>query len=230
MNHSDYLRVHMEAERKIALSLEKGIKLFQENSKEVMSSIYSGVERATWYSACFFDEYQDVCQELREEDKRMIAAINEVFKRNDVILDMIELYVKYVLDNFNENSRTNIITQITGYLAKNRVRFVTKSTISYVIAKSISESIGFTAKIRTAIAKLSNVTLTLLGFYSYVQKAALSARRLKLLNPPFYQILHHENIEMLYFIIEPVLQKNIGYLNTTLSERDAITILRDIVK
>jgi hypothetical protein len=220
----------MEAERKIALSLEKGIKLFQENSKEVMSSIYSGVERATWYSACFFDEYQDVCQELREEDKRMIAAINEVFKRNDVILDMIELYVKYVLDNFNENSRTNIITQITGYLAKNRVRFVTKSTISYVIAKSISESIGFTAKIRTAIAKLSNVTLTLLGFYSYVQKAALSARRLKLLNPPFYQILHHENIEMLYFIIEPVLQKNIGYLNTTLSERDAITILRDIVK
>ena len=230
MNHSDYLRVHMEAERKIALSLEKGIKLFQENSKEIMSSIYSGVERATWYSACFFDEYQDVCQELREEDKRMIAAINEVFKRNDVILDMIELYVKYVLDNFNENSRTNIITQITGYLAKNRVRFVTKSTISYVIAKSISESIGFTAKIRTAIAKLSNVTLTLLGFYSYVQKAALSARRLKLLNPPFYQILHHENIEMLYFIIEPVLQKNIGYLNTTLSERDAITILRDIVK
>ncbi|MCE0827788.1 hypothetical protein [Buttiauxella ferragutiae] len=230
MNHSDYLRVHMEAERKIALSLEKGIKLFQENSKEVMSSIYSGVERATWYSACFFDEYQDVCQELREEDKRMIAAINEVFKRNDVILDMIELYVKYVLDNFNENSRTNIITQITGYLAKNRVRFVTKSTISYVIAKSISESIGFTAKIRTAIAKLSNVTLTLLGFYSYVQKAALSARRLKLLNPPFYQILHNENIEMLYFIIEPVLQKNIGYLNTTLSERDAITILRDIVK
>ncbi|AYN27956.1 hypothetical protein D8682_13785 [Buttiauxella sp. 3AFRM03] len=230
MNHSDYLRAHMEAERKIALSLEKGIKLFQENSKEVMSSIYSGVERATWYSACFFDEYQDVCQELREEDKRMIAAINEVFKRNDVILDMIELYVKYVLDNFNENSRTNIITQITGYLSKNRVRFVTKSTISYVIAKSISESIGFTAKIRTAIAKLSNVTLTLLGFYSYVQKAALSARRLKLLNPPFYQILHNENIEMLYFIIEPVLQKNIGYLNTTLSERDAITILRDIVK
>jgi len=219
----------MEADRTIALSLEKGIKRFQENGKEVMSNIYSGVERATWHSSCFFDDFQDVCQELKEEDKRMIAAIKEVFNRNDVILDMVELYVKYVLDNFNENSRTNIITQISGFLAKNRTGFATKSGMSYVIAKSISESMGFTAKIRTAIGKLSNVTLTLFSFYSYVQKAALSARRLKTLNPSFYQILHHENIEMLYFIIEPVLQKNIGHLNNTLSERDATTILRDII-
>ncbi|MGB7803816.1 hypothetical protein [Buttiauxella sp.] len=149
MNHSGYLRIHMEADRKIALSLEKGIKSFQENGNEVMSS---------------------------------------------------------------------------------RTGFATKSAMSYVISKSISESMGFTAKIRAAIGKFSNVTLTLLSFYSYVQKAALSARRLKTLNPYFYQILHHENIEMLYFIIEPVLQKNIGHLNNTLSERDAITILRDIIK
>jgi hypothetical protein len=143
---------------------------------------------------------------------------------------MIEMYIEYILDNFNESARKSIATQITGLLAKSRVVFVTKSSMSYLIAKSISDSINFTTKIRTAIGNTSNTILTLLDFYSYVQKAAFSARRLKIFNPSFYKVLHVNQLEMLYFIIEPILQKNIGHLNTMLSESDAIIIIRDIIK
>lgn len=229
MDNADYLRINMDANRKISLSLEKGLENIHRNGKEVLSIIYSGAERMSWYSSCFFETYQDVCQELKEEDKRMIAAINEVFARKDVIFNMVEMYIEYILDNFNDSVRKSIATQIACLLAKNRVGF-TKSSMSYLIAKSISDSMNFTTKIRAAIGKTSNVILTLLDFYSYVQKAALSARRLKVLNPSFYKILYMNNLEMLYFIIEPVLQKNIGHLNTMLSERDAITIIRDMIK
>ncbi|BCG11141.1 hypothetical protein [Buttiauxella agrestis] len=230
MNNVDYLKMNMESERKIALSLEEGLTSFRKNGHEVLNSIYSGAERVSWYTSCFFDNYQDVCQELKEEDKRMIAAINEVFTRKDVIFDMIELYTGHVLDNFSDSVRERIVIQVTGLLAKNRTKFSTKSVLSYLIAKYISESISFTTKIRVAIGKVSNVILTLLDFYSNIQKAALSARRLKTLNPVFYHILYRNNLEMLYFIIEPALQRNIGIMNTTLSERDAIGILRDMTK
>ena len=230
MNSSDYLRTRMETERTIALLLEKGFARFKQSGEQALGRIYSGAERVSWYSSCFFDDYQDICQELRTEDKRMIAAINEVFNRKDVIRDMLEMYIEYILENFNEAARRNIAVQITGLLAKNRSGFVTKLTISYLIAKFISESINFTTKIRAAIGKTSNVILTLLDFYSYVQKSSLSVKKLKTLNPAFYHILYKHNLEMLYFIIEPILQKNIGYLNTALSERDAVTLLRDIIK
>ncbi|MEW7313242.1 hypothetical protein AB1E22_11140 [Buttiauxella gaviniae] len=230
MDNADYLRMSMDANRKISISLEKGLANVQRNGKDVISSIYSGAERVSWYSSCFFDDYKDVCQELKEEDRRMIAAINEVFNRKDVIFNMIEMYIEYILDNFNESARKNIVTQITGLLAKNRVVFVTKSSMSYLIAKSISDSINFTTKIRATIGKTSNAILTLLDFYSYVQKAALSARRLKTFNPSFYKVLYLNKLEMLYFIIEPIVQKNIGHLNTMLSEDDAITIIGDMIK
>lgn len=230
MNNSDYLKMNMESERKIALSLEEGLTSFRKNGHEVLNSIYSGAERVSWYTSCFFDNYQDVCQELKEEDKRMIAAMNEVFTRKDVIFDMVELYTGHVLDNFSDSAKERIVIQVTGFLAKNRTKFSTKSALSYLIAKSISESMNFTTKIRTAIGKVSNIILTLLDFYSNIQKAALSARRLKTLNSVFYYILYRNNLEMLCFIIEPVLQRNIGIMNTTLSERDVIAILRDITK
>jgi len=62
MNNSDYLKMNMESERKIALSLEEGLTSFRKNGHEVLNSIYSGAERVSWYTSCFFDNYQDICQ------------------------------------------------------------------------------------------------------------------------------------------------------------------------
>lgn len=230
MNSSEYLRSRMEMERQIALSLDQGFALFQQNGKKVLSNIYSGAERASWYTSCFFDDYQDICQELKEEDKRMIAAIKEIYNRKDIIFDMIEMYVNYILENFSESQRKSIAAQITGFLANNRTKFVTKSGVSYLVAKSISESMNFTPKMRAAIGKTSNIILTLLDFYSYVQKAALSARQLKSINPGFYYTLYTNNVEMLYFIIDPVLYKNIDRKNNVINERSAVDILREITK
>lgn len=229
MNNSVYLQSKMEADRKIALSLESGINRLQKNGTEVLDSIYAGTERASWYSSCFFDNYKDICQELKEEDSRMITAIKEVFKRKDVILDMVEMYVDKLLHNFNDNTRKNIANQLTGFLGRNRSSLVTKSAITYSIALTISESTSFSIKTRTTINKVNYRLLTALDFYGKVQKAAMAARKLKSINPEYYYILYQCNIEMLYFIIEPALYKNIGRINSTISERDAIEILRAII-
>lgn len=220
----------MTAHRQLALSLERGFTRFQENGKNILSSIYSGTERASWYSSCFFDKYDDICQELKEEDRRMIAAIKAIYNHKEIVVFMIELYIKYLLKNQNEKSKDNIIIKITGFLARNRTGLVTKLTMSYLIAKSISGSMNFTIKTRERIGKVSNVVLTILTFYSYVQKASISSRKLKILNPSFYNILYNQQLEMLYFIIEPALQKNIGMLSENLRENDVLMIIKDLIK
>lgn len=229
MNNSSYLQLKMESNKKIALSLEKGIHRLQENGREVLGSIYSGAERASWYSSCFFDKYDEICKELKEEDKRMFLAIKELYKRKDVILFMIELYVLHLLEKKNEKSRNNIVLKVTGMLANNRAKLITNMSISYVIAKKTTESMKFTIRTRTVINNASYYTLMILEFYSIVQKAAMSARKLKTFNPVFYQTLYSNNLEMLYFVIEPIVQKNIGRMNSALNENDIISILKDMM-
>jgi len=73
----------------------------------------------------------------------------------------------------------------------------------------------------TKLAKISAVSVTLASYYGYVQEAAEAAHRLLQLSPIYYSALYAEKLEMLYFIIEPVINQNV-HLISTLSSEDEI--------
>lgn len=91
MNASLYLKRQLLAERKIAQSLEKGMRASFISAEKTLDDIYYGAERISWYSSCFIDKHHDVCQQLKTEDVRMIKALKELYKRKDVILDTFYL-------------------------------------------------------------------------------------------------------------------------------------------
>lgn len=56
--------------------------------------------------------------------------------------------------------------------------------------------------------KVSIISQTLTGWYAYVQKAADASARLKQHDSIYWQALYAEKLEMLYFLIEPVIKRN----------------------
>ncbi|HCD7317742.1 TPA: hypothetical protein NDZ39_005282 [Enterobacter chengduensis] len=60
------------------------------------------------------------------------------------------------------------------------------------------------------------------NIYGIVQHAAESADNLKNFCPLFYNALYREGLEMLYFLIEPIIMKS-GYLNISLASDEEIT-------
>lgn len=208
MNVSSYLKVKLDAERKIADALTKGVREVPGTSRKTLDDIYHGAERASWYSSCFFDKYQDVCKELGKEDVRMFIAIQQLYKRKDVILDIFTAYVKHVLkDDSGEPPERKFARDGANIVSTMVTANVTKMVLAYTLAKGLSESISLSLSVRTFANDKAVWLLNGLQYYGKIQKAAMAARRLRIIDPAFYFILYHMKIEMLYLFIEPVLSK-----------------------
>jgi len=112
MDNSSYAQMMLRNDRVIASALEHGLAAFYNGFTKSMHQMSSGVERAVWYSSCFIDEYQDVCDELRLEDGRMRVCILEFFRRADPIADILLGCVKYVFSFYKKSERIIILKGI----------------------------------------------------------------------------------------------------------------------
>ncbi|MBP2169404.1 hypothetical protein J2125_002596 [Erwinia toletana] len=74
----------LEADRYIALRLERALGGVGEQMVIQGNMFADAFTRLTWYISCLTDNYQDVCQNLKNEDKRFVLGIVEpVIARNN---------------------------------------------------------------------------------------------------------------------------------------------------
>lgn len=225
MDYSHILRQRMQAERKMALSLDKGVKGVYEEAIDTTESIYDGFERLSWRTSCLIDKYEDVCQEIKIEDERYFLGILELFSKRDIILHMLILYVEFVLDDEDRTQREaksktrGSSKLLAGFISG----MLTKKAIAYTIGKSLSGSPEILASIRKHTYNKGPWALTTVALYGQVQKAAMAARKLRMLEPRYYNILYNNKIEMLYIYVDPIItvliMKLKGKYNATLEEK-----------
>ncbi|MCA6971840.1 hypothetical protein [Pectobacterium carotovorum] len=225
---SEYLKYKMESDKFLAAHLDKITKKVKSNTISLTTDLSNGMERASWYTSCLIESYNDVCQELQYEDSRMVDAIKEVFKRDDVILDMVKIYIDFLMRDFDENKQRTIAKAILGVTSEFATNRAIRESISYVLAKFISTSLNFKASLRKTINQTTYVAITITAFYGKVQKAAMSARHLRDINPALYGLFYSQNLEMLYFLIEPVLP---AYLPMdSISEEDITRMINGMIE
>ncbi|AXF77809.1 hypothetical protein AV903_20020 [Erwinia tracheiphila] len=163
--------------------------------------------------------YQDVCKELASEDSRLVKAIWNALKRPDVIKDMFIIYFSYELlkmrndERENKTSARDEILKINSRAAKILSDYVNRKLATEVAASALStiviNSVNFKTIAFAAINRYSIWAVRVVNVYGYAQRASESSRRLKHWHPEHYEFLYKNEIEMLYFIIEPSIQKSI---------------------
>ncbi|MCE0846545.1 hypothetical protein LVQ79_13395 [Buttiauxella sp. A2-C1_F] len=216
MTASDYLRMKYASDRHLALSTQNAIGGVMHTARGVASDIYSGIERASWYSSCFIPQYNDVCQELKAEEIRTIYSIESIFRYRDVIAHMLFLYFQLVCKDVeegnSEGSARRIIRNIAGVAASIPAAKVTRTAFSQAASLAISQS-GFMSKVVAERLSLQiPKTVFALQFYGLQQKSALAARHLKAMYPEYYWVLYQAKLEMLYYFAEPVISAMIKKL------------------
>lgn len=233
MNDSIYLKEKPNADRMLLLSLDCGINETMSSAKGIIESVYSGVERASWYTSCFFEKYASECQEIKAEDARIIKTISEIDKRSDVIFDMIKLYVEYVLDKHKPCENALSSAYHSSHLGANlAVSMATKKSMAYFIAKTVSGLFSVSSIVRVEIHKKGLFLINAADLYGEVQKSAMAARKLQVIDPGYYNLLKINNIDMLYVYIEPVISKAMEKIrsNSNLSFDEIVNILNGIAR
>lgn len=216
MYMSSLIKERTRNERDAAIALERAMNGVKDNTMDTITNVKLGVKRASWYSSCFFDKYKDVCSELKAEDARFIKSILEIYKRKDIIADMLKMYIETELKRCNifdaktiRSIDVRLTKALTGYSGKKFTSAALANSLSIAIVNSFS----FKNDVIMKINKYSIAIVTAASFYGKVQTAALAARKLRQLSPELYQNLYNNNMEMLYFLISEKIDK--ALINST---------------
>lgn len=209
MQASDYLKMKFQSDRQLAIYGQQGVTSTWKALKGIGSDLYSGIERASWYSSCLLPKYQDVCQELLSEEKRMWMNIYSIYRYRDVIGEMLYLYFEMVIeDTVNGNKKSsvrNADTKITKLVAGGTVSRAVRSGVTLAFSETLSSSNPVAqAVVERLAARVPNV-VTAFQLFGTEQHCAMAARRLKALDSKYYRILYAAQLEMLYYFAEPIL-------------------------
>lgn len=183
------------------------------NHMSTIEKVKPGAERLVNYSACLMPDeyYRSSCRDTWREDKRLVMALGEIYDRGDVTLDMVEIYFRKTLTRLGEQKSNSLVAHIQKLLGKAAEHSSVKASklaLSLTIANLVISSRDFK---QTHIKLVNSFSATL---YAKAQIAASAANRLKFQDPAYYQALYKENIEMLYFLIEPQMSEIIYQINS----------------
>lgn len=208
----NYLKLKMQADKRMAIAVTKALREIHASHMETVEQVKLGGQRLINYGACLIpdDYYHSTCYEQWQEDKRFFLCFSEMYKRNDVVLDMVELYFRKTLNRLGEEKSFNLISFIKekiGDKAHDAAVKSSKIAMSLTISKLIIDSAGFQESHIKMVNNMSMWFVKGAAMYSKIQIAALAANKLKFQDAAYYQSLYREKLEMLYFLIEPQMSK-----------------------
>lgn len=215
----NYLQLKMQSNKQLAIALTNSLRDMHEDHMATLEKVKQGTQRLVSYGACLMPDeyYRNACRDTWREDKRLVLALGEIYNRNDVTLDMVEIYFRKTLNRLGEQKSKDLITNIhnlLGKAAEHASAKASKLALSFTLANLIINSRDFKQNHIKLVNSFSTWFVNGATLYSKAQVAASAANRLKFQDPQYYQALYKENIEMLYFLIEPQMSEIIYQVNS----------------
>ncbi|HHA1754877.1 hypothetical protein [Enterobacter kobei] len=226
MYYSETIIKKIGTDKELAVRLDKALAGVKEGVVDYLNGLEDGITRLLYYTSCLTENYQDVCNKLSSEDKRFLFSLYELIKHRDVIFRMIKVYIETLLKNKSEVEKKTILEKLTPFTTNYSIKYISRNGLIYAVAAYICYGNNMNLAVQNALMKKTGsrvgVVIGGLNLYGLVQHAAESADNLKNFCPLFYNALYAEGLEMMYFLIEPIIMKS-GYLNINSASDEEIT-------
>lgn len=230
MYHSDLIINGIQAEKLIALKLEKALSGVKSLTLKQVEKMGNSATRLLFYTSCLTENYQDVCARLKEEDVRFLDGLVQLVNNRDVIFRIIHIYFE---DIFKLKERQQI-EFIKMKLIKAGVNISASSMTNQAFVLGVTTSVclgvGFNSFMMEWTGKVATFGVIGLSLYGYVQQAADSAERLKRIAPGYYSLLYISKLEMMYFLVESAFDKAQAFRQNFMSDSAVTNTIINLVK
>lgn len=207
MYYRDEVIRYLQSNNILALKLDHAFTGVGKVVSNQIETIGAGAKRALYYTSCFTDEYQDVCQQQKMEDVRFKQGVLHLFQHGGVVHDMLSIYFEEIFKykTFDQLEYIKKILMVVNI----HIAASSLTKAGFVLATATSVAVGINLKLgmNTFMKRTSGAAITVAGLYGVVQKAADSAHRLHYAYPSYYAALYAQELEMMYFLIEPVFER-----------------------
>ena len=207
MYYSNVVISYLQANKILAMKLDRAVSGIEQRVSGQVKTIGAGVTRILYYTSCFTDEYQDVCKKQKNEDVRFAKGIYHLLQRKDIVYEMLKIYFEEIFKHKTTEQLEHIKRILMAVNIHIAADSLTKS--GFVLATATCVSVGMKVSLDMgAIAgRSAGVAVTVAGMYGVVQRAADSAERLRICYPAFFSILYEQELEMMYFLVEPAFMR-----------------------
>ena len=207
MYYSKEIITYLQSNKILALKLDHALTAVRAQVAEQIKIAGAGATRVIYYTSCFTEEYQDVCQRQKSEDIRFKNGVIYLIQHGNIVYDMLKIYFeeifKYKTSDQIEHIKKILMAVNVHIAASSLTSAGFALAVSSVVAIGMNLSLNMSALVRDrAVGILTGVSI-----YGIVQKAADSAHRLQVACPAYYAALYAQELEMMYFLIEPLFER-----------------------
>lgn len=221
---------YLQANKILALKFDHAVSAVGQQVAEQIKTIGAGATRALYYTSCFTDEYQDVCREQKAEDIRFQYGVIHLLQHGGVVYDMLRIY----FDEIFKYKTFDQIEHIKQILMAANIHIaassLTKTGFALATATSVAVGMNLSLDLSAMAGRAAGTMVTVAGLYGVVQKAADSAHRLRFNHPSYYAALYAQELEMMYFLVEPVFERAGAFKSQWVSDEGIADIIIRMIR
>lgn len=207
MYYNNEVISYLQANKILALKLEHALTGVGSAVSNQIETIGAGATRALYYTSCFTDEYQDVCQRQKTEDIRFAKGVYHILRREDVVYEMLKIYFEEIFRYKTSDQIENIKQMLMAVNVHIAASSLTNTGFALAAAAFVAVGMNLSLEVSALVGGWASSGIASVGIYGVLQKAADSARRLQFTYPAYYSALYVQELEMMYFLIEPLFQR-----------------------
>ncbi|WP_391488093.1 hypothetical protein [Leclercia tamurae] len=215
MNYNNDVISYLQANNILVLKLERALIGVREMVTRQVETIGAGAKRALYYTSCFTDDYQDVCRNQKNEDIRFANGVVHVFQNNDIAYEMLRIYFEQIFQYKTSEQLENIKRKLMAVNVHIAASSLTNAGFALAVAYSVAIGMNLSLEMSALVGGKAGGIVAVAGIYGVVQKAADSAQRLKYVYPAYYAALYSRELEMMYFLVEPLFERAGAFSHST---------------
>ncbi len=229
MNYNNDVISYLQANNILALKLDRALTGVKEMVSRQIETIGAGAKRALYYTSCFTDDYQDVCRNQKSEVIRFANGVVHVFQNNDIAYEMLSIYFDDIFQYKTSEQLEYIKRKLMAVNIHIAANALTNAGFALAVAYCVAIGMNLRLEMSALVGSKARGVVAVAGMYGAVQKAADSAQRLKYLYPAYYAALYSRELEMMYFLIEPLFERAGAFSHST-SDSDIADIITKMIR
>jgi len=221
---------YLQANKILALKLDHALTGVEKAVSNQIEMIGAGATRALYYTSCFTDEYQDVCQKQKNEDIRFTKGVYHILRREDVVYEMLKIYFEELFRYKTSDQIEHIKQMLMAVNVHIAASSLTNAGFALATASAVAIGMNLRLELCALVGRRSGQVIGAIGIYGIVQKAADSAHRLHISFPAYYSALYTQELEMMYLLIEPLFQRAEAFKAQWASDGEIADIITRMIR
>lgn len=195
-----------------------------------LNIIEAGAQRALYYSSCLTQDYQDVCQKQKKEDIRFVKGVNRILSHGDTIAEMLKIYFELIFRHRNNSQIDRIKKMLMAVNIHIAASNLTQHGFALAVTASVAAGMNLSIDMSILIGRRAGTAFAIPAMYGVVQKAADCANRLNYILPEYYAALYANELEMMYFLIDPLFDRSGALGNPRPSDNEISSIIAKMIR